>query len=138
MAENQTKVGIDQGEEIKYQVRKYLQFWYLFVVGIILALTAALLYLRYTPKLYKANAKIKILNKAKGIELPSSAFIFNRSNINLENEMEIIKSYRIMENVVDSLDLTMQFFEEGNVLTTELNHLPFNITRKVPHHEIAN
>jgi capsular exopolysaccharide synthesis family protein len=128
--------GNDQGEYIKKEVFKYLRFWYWFVLGFVLACLGAYLYLRYTPKVYKANAKIKILNKTKGLELPSSAFIFNRSNINLENEIEILKSYRIIENVVDRLDLTMRFFEEGNVLTTEINQLPFSIVKTISNDSI--
>jgi tyrosine-protein kinase Etk/Wzc len=126
----------DQGEYIKKEILKYLRFWYWFALGLILALVGAYLYLRYTPKVYKSSAKIKILNKTKGLELPSSAFVFNRSNINLENEIEILKSYRIIEQVVDTLDLTMRFFEEGNVLTTELNSLPFEIVKNITNDKI--
>ncbi|WP_179022256.1 GumC family protein [Winogradskyella forsetii] len=136
--ENNYQKNRDQGEFIKGEFRKYLRYWYWFVLGAILAFIGAYMYLRYTPKVYTAAAKIKILNKTKGLEMPSSAFIFNRSNINLENEIEILKSYRIIENVVDRLDLTMRFYEEGNVLTTEINHLPFNIIKTISNDSIYN
>ncbi|WP_417860058.1 GumC family protein [Winogradskyella sediminis] len=126
----------DQGEAIKGEIRKYLGYWYWFALGVVLALVAAFIYLRYTPKVYTTKAKIKILNKTKGLELPSAAFVFNRSNINLENEIEIIKSYRIVEDVVDKLDLTMQFFEEGNVLTTEIGDVPFQLLKTVSNDSI--
>jgi len=126
----------DQGENIKSEVIKYLRYWYWFALCFVLALLGAYLYLRYTPKVYQSSAKIKILNKTKGLELPSSAFVFNRSNINLENEIEILKSYRIVEQVVDTLNLTMRFFEEGNVLTTEIDRLPFEIKKKIANDSI--
>ena len=126
----------DQGDFIKSQISKYLRYWYWFALSLIIALSAAYLNLRYTPKIFSTSAKIKILNKSKGLELPSSAFVFNRNNINLENEIEIIKSYRIIEKVVDTLDLTMRYFEEGNVLTTEVNQLPFNILKTVSNDSI--
>ncbi|WP_299099054.1 tyrosine-protein kinase domain-containing protein [uncultured Winogradskyella sp.] len=134
--ESSYKSDSDRGEYIKREVQKYLQYWPWFVLSVILALVAGYMYLRYTPKVYTANAKIKILNKTKGLELPSSAFVFNRSNINLENEIEILKSYRIIENVVDRLDLTMRFYEEGNVLTTEVSQLPFNIIKTISNDSI--
>ncbi|BAO76208.1 GumC family protein [Winogradskyella sp. PG-2] len=121
----------DQGEFIKKEIRKYLRYWIWFVFGLILSYSVAFLYLRYTPKVYKSSAKIKILNKTKGLEMPSSAFVFNRSNINLENEIEILKSYRIIEQVVKRIDLTQRFYEEGNVLTTEIDRLPFQFLRKI-------
>ena len=73
----------DQGETIKHEIRKYFRYWYWFTLGVLLALIGAYLYLRYTPKIYSSSAKIKILNKTKGLELPSSAFIFNRLNIHM-------------------------------------------------------
>ncbi|MEM5564001.1 polysaccharide biosynthesis tyrosine autokinase [Psychroserpens sp. AS72] len=128
----------DQGETIKYEIRKYFRYWYWFALGVLLALLGAYLYLRYTPKIYSSAAKIKILNKTKGLELPSSAFIFNRSNINLDNEIEIIKSYRIIEEVVKSLNLTAEYYEEGNVLTTQLDQFPFKFVKTIPNDSITN
>ncbi|TPV35731.1 polysaccharide biosynthesis tyrosine autokinase [Paucihalobacter ruber] len=122
---------IEQGQQIKNEAYKYLRFWYWFALGLFLGLVWAYLNLRYTPKVYNSTAKIKILNKTKGLELPSAAFVFSRSNINLENEIEILKSYRIIEQVVKRLDLTMQFYEEGNILTTELDRLPFTVIKKI-------
>ncbi|MDG5490123.1 tyrosine-protein kinase family protein [Psychroserpens sp. SPM9] len=128
----------DQGETIKYEIKKYLRYWYWFALGIILALIGAYLYLRYTPKIYSSSAKIKILNKTKGLELPSSAFVFNRSNINLENEIEILKSYRIIEEVVEKLDLTVEYYEEGTVLTTQIDRFPFKLVKTKPNDSIIN
>ena len=128
----------DQGQTIKIQIRKYLRYWIWFVLGVILASIGAYLYLRYTPKVYKSSAKIKILNKTKGLELPSEAFIFNRSNINLDNEIEVIRSYRIMKQVVDRLGLDKRYFEVGNVLTTEIDRLPFQLLLKDNQNEKLN
>ncbi|WP_040281388.1 GumC family protein [Psychroserpens damuponensis] len=128
----------DQGETIKFEIRKYFRYWYWFALGVLLALIGAYLYLRYTPKIYSSSAKIKILNKTKGLELPSSAFIFNRSNINLDNEIEIIKSYRIIEEVVKSLDLTVEYYEEGNVLTTQIDRFPFKLVKTIANDSITN
>ncbi|WP_179374530.1 GumC family protein [Winogradskyella wichelsiae] len=126
----------DKGESIKNEVQKYLVYWYWFALGLIIAIIGAYLYLRYTPKVYNSSAKIKILNKTKGLELPSAAFVFNRSNINLENEIEVLKSLRISEAVVDQLDLTMRFYVEGSVITTEVSQFPFHILKTVSNDSI--
>lgn len=128
----------DQGELIKYEVRKYLRYWFWFVVGVIIAVSAAFIYLRYTTNIYSTSAKIQILNKNKGIELPSSAFIFNRSTINLENEIEVLKSMRISERVVRNLDLTMSYYEEGNVRTSEIERFPFVLTKTIENDSIKS
>ncbi|MCK7590216.1 polysaccharide biosynthesis tyrosine autokinase [Subsaxibacter sp. CAU 1640] len=126
----------DQGEVIKQEFYKYLRYWIWFAIGISFAFLIAFLYLRYTPRIYNSSAKIQILNKQKGLELPSSAFVFNRSNINLENEVEILRSYRIIEQVVRNLNLTMEFYEEGSVRTTEIDRFPFEVKKNVENENI--
>jgi len=135
--ENKT-MNIDQGEAIKKQIIGYVRFWPWFVLCLLIALMVAYFSLRYTPKIYSSSAKIKILNKTKGLELPSSAFVFNRSNINLENEIEIVKSYRIIEKVVRTLDLTVRRFEMGNVLTTEIDNFPFKFDKIISNDSISS
>jgi capsular exopolysaccharide synthesis family protein len=127
----------DQGELIKQEFYKYLRYWVWFAVGILVALLIAYLYLRYTPRVYLSSAKMQILNKQKGLELPSSAFVFNRSNINLENEVEIIRSYRIVEQVVKNLNLTMEYYEEGNVRTSEIDRFPFEIKKTIENDSVS-
>ncbi len=133
MAQNEVsftaKAKADQGELIKQEFRKYIRYWVWFVIGVVLAMTTAFIYLRYTPSIYNSYAKIQVLNKQKGLELPSSGFVFNRSSINLENEIEILKSYRIIEQVVINLNLTSEYYEEGNVRTAEIDLFPFEVKR---------
>lgn len=121
----------DQGETIKREITKYARFWFWFALSLLLALLAGHLYLRYTPRIYQSTAKIQILNKSKGLELPSASFIFSRSSINLENETEILKSYRIIEEVVKNLNLTMEYYEKGNVLTSEIDGFPFKVIKTI-------
>ena len=105
MDNNHNSTYLNQNEkhfDLKHEIGRYLRFWPWFLLALALALSISYFNLRYTPKIYTTTAKIKMLDKSDGIELPSSAFVFNRSNINLENEIEILKSYRIIEEVVIS------------------------------------
>ena len=110
----------------KHEFFKYLRYWPWFICSLILFLTTSFFYLRYTPKVYSTHAKIKILDENSGIELPTTALIVNRSNINLENEMEILTSYPLLERVVNRLKLSAYFFERGLVKSKPLVRLPFD------------
>lgn len=121
---------------IKYEIIKYLNYWPWFVLSMLLFLLGSFIYLRYTPKIYSTHAKIKILDENEGIELPTTALIVNRSNINLENEMEILTSYPILERVVERLGLCARFFELGRIKSKPLVNLPFNFKLSVPHHSL--
>ncbi|TXE09293.1 polysaccharide biosynthesis tyrosine autokinase [Gelidibacter salicanalis] len=124
----------DQGELIKHEVKKYLRYWIWFLLGAVIALVLAFLKLRYSPNIYSTSAKIQVLDEKKGLEMPN--FGFNNSSVNLENEIEVLNSLRISERVARNLDLTMVYYEEGNIRTTEINGFPFKLLKTIPNDSI--
>ncbi len=112
--------------DIKQELKRYLRYWPWFVLTLAIALISSYIYLRYTPRIFETYAKVKILDESDGLELPTSAFIFKRSNINLENEIEILTSYLIMNRVVRELNLNTSFYEEGTIQTSQIEALPFS------------
>ncbi|MBO3115793.1 polysaccharide biosynthesis tyrosine autokinase [Winogradskyella sp. DF17] len=121
----------DDSIDIKRKVQRYLNYWPWFLVAVVVALIAAYSYLRYAPRIYETTAKVKILDESEGLELPTSAFVFKRTNINLENEIEILTSYIILERVVRQLNLTTKFYEEGTIQTSPLYALPFEFKQHI-------
>lgn len=107
---------------IKDEILKYLPYWYWILLGVVVAIILAFLYLRYENNVYQTQAKIKILdNSNAAFKLPTDAVsIFGRGKVNLENEMEVMKSTRIVSQVVDKLNLTTSIYTLGKIKTTEL------------------
>ena len=124
---NKNLFFIDEEEsfDIKKTFFKYFQYWPWFVLCFSMAIGIAYFYLRYTTEIYQSIAKIKILDESEGLELPTAGFFFNRTNINLENETEILTSYIILKKVVERLNLTTEVYEVGTVQTTQQEFLPF-------------
>jgi capsular exopolysaccharide synthesis family protein len=116
---------LDQEINLKEELRKYLSFWPWFVLGITLAIVTSFLYLRYTPLTYETSAKVRILDEKEGLELPSASTLFSQSKINLENEIEGIKSYQILEKVSSQLDLYANFHAVGHIKSSRLVEFPF-------------
>jgi capsular exopolysaccharide synthesis family protein len=112
---------------------RYLKYWKWIVFSVVIALALSFLYLRYTPKIYFTNAKIKILKKKEsGMDmtgLSNVAPLFDMSSINLSNEIEILNSRRIIGEVVDNLNLTTYFYKTGNIKDKELfgNQCPIKV-----------
>ena len=122
----------EESIDIKQEIRRYLRYWPWFALTLAIAFISAYMYLRYAPRIYQTYSKIKILDESEGLELPTSAFIFKRKNINLENEIEILTSYLIMNRVVRELNLNTTFYEEGTIQTTQIEALPFDF-RQIIH-----
>ncbi len=125
------------GHVIKEEIRKYFRYWPFILGAVIIAVAIVFVHLRYTKNQYKSYAKIRILSSNPESELPQAGFIFKRTNINLENNIEILKSSKLWQEVVVELNLVTSFYEDGNVLLTEVLNVPFKFELRVPITEIT-
>ncbi|MFL1895401.1 GumC family protein [Aquimarina sp. 2-A2] len=105
------------------QIMHYLKRWYWFALGLLICLTLAYTYIRYTIPKYNVSASIMISQDDSMGESELAAFqdlglLENKSN-KIENEIQIIKSRTLITNVVKRLKLNVQYFSQGRVLETE-------------------
>nr|WP_305069794.1 Wzz/FepE/Etk N-terminal domain-containing protein [Flavobacterium covae] len=87
---------------IKEILNKFLRNWYWFVVLVILSLSLAKVYLRYTTSIYKASTTILIKDKESGglaSELSALEDIsgFGGAKNKIDDEIEILKSRNIVK-----------------------------------------
>ncbi len=98
---------------------------------ILLATTsAALLYLRYTPPNYEVNASliVKSINTAQALDIQNNLFQGKNSNLDIEKDIQIMRSNVIIDRVIDSLPLEISYYRSGNILNEELyKNNPFTI-----------
>ena len=74
----------------------------------------------------------KILDKKQSsIEMPSAEDLFSNSKINLENEIEILKSSPILKQVIENLDLNIYIEGIGDVMSSQILSYPFKLTSKI-------
>ena len=111
---------------IREELEKYIIHWKWFLLGGVLALLLAFVYLRYSTPKYKATTSIMIKdNQKSGISKELEAFkdmgiVGGGSTNNTDNEIEILKSRKVIGNVVDSLSLTISYLSEGRVKKSEV------------------
>lgn len=89
------------------------------------------MYLRYTNAVYGIESKIKILQENdKGLKLPSEllGLMASKAQVNMENEVENMKSRRLFGPVVSELNLTTSYFSKGKFKTKELWNAPVKVT----------
>jgi capsular exopolysaccharide synthesis family protein len=117
--------------DLKKEIFIYLSYWRYFVICCVIALSTAFFYLRYTNPLYSIEAKIKILEESnKGLRLPSEllGIMASKTGINLENEVETIKSRRLLDPVVTQLNLTTSYYSNGKFREIEFWDAPVKVT----------
>jgi capsular exopolysaccharide synthesis family protein len=123
---------VDGGGNIKELLFKYLRYWPWFLASLLLCLSIAFFYLRYAPVEYYSEARIKVLKESETMPQIVTATGFAGQQINLENEIEMLKSYRLNRQVVEELNLDIEYYEVGNIKTTLLQEAPFIVEKQVP------
>ena len=114
----------DSGE-IKRQIQRYLRYWPVFLLSLVVAFFIAWLYLRYTTPVYMSKASIYVKSESgrsagfsgvDGFDLAMPGLGTNE----VDNELTVIVSKPLIYNVVKALQLEVKAVNEGNVRETEL------------------
>ncbi|MET7253228.1 GumC family protein [Dyadobacter fermentans] len=95
-------------------IRKYFRYWYLFPIFLFLSLIGAFFYLQITPPIYSTKTSILIKDENKGLSGSQGDILSELSsqfggNKLVENELEIIKSQTLMEQVIKELSLDVSY-----------------------------
>ena len=107
--------------DFKAEILRYVSFWpYLLLLSIIFFSTA-FLYLRYTSFTTKSTTVIEIMDESQNREmaLPTELTVFNRSMINLENEINRFNSFGLNLAVVKNLKANVLYYDVGRLKNTQ-------------------
>lgn len=122
--------------DLREQFRPYLLKWYWFVVGAIVAVTAAWFFLRYSIPVYNTESTLLIKEvKKSGSGQPEMSVISEISGIgsmganSVLNEKQILKSTKLMLSVVRELGLETNIYSQGSIKEIELykDSAPFTV-----------
>ena len=132
-AENQRQYTEEENEDLKFLIFKYLKNWPYFLISAVIFILIAVFYLKYSTPIYQTSTSVKVLKDDEGgvdlSGLSASTTLFNYSKVNLENEIQIFKSRRMLGRVIDSLQLTTTVYKVGSLRDELLfgEEIPFKI-----------
>lgn len=124
----------DSSFDMKEQLFKYLKFWPWFLLSLLVCIALGVGYLLYSPASYKSIAKIKIIDESKELNVaadPLSMLNGGASNINMDNEIEVLRSYRLLNQVASELNLDIDFYEWDNLKKTKIWNTPFILNKAI-------
>lgn len=118
----------NKGKDINSKDRTYLtmlldyflQYWKLFALSIICCFAVAFVYLKYSPRLYRVNAKILLKDDKKGA-FNSQAdmladFGYQPTNSSMENEIEVLGSKSVVLAAVKRAGLYIKYVNNGTLI----------------------
>jgi len=115
----------EQNFDLNAYIRRYFRYWYLFPIFLALTITAAFFYLQITQPVYSTKTTILIKDEKKGLGGAQGDILSELSsqfggNKLVENELEIIKSQTLMEQVIKNLSLDVSYTSKEGLRTINL------------------
>ncbi|SFS55053.1 capsular exopolysaccharide family [Zhouia amylolytica] len=115
-------------------VEKYLRHWKWFAMGVFVSVVVAFFYLKYATPVFRTEASIVIKEEDKGgmgsqlSALQDIGVLGGMGGASVENEIEIMKSKRLLQKVVEELGLNVSYYVEDGIKTNEVyNNIPFYV-----------
>lgn len=132
-ATDNKKKSEDSIFNIKWFVSTILTIWPWVLASVVISLIIGNINLRYATPIYKSVAELMINDSKKGGSNSSddvlAALKINNSKINVENEIQILKSRTLMTEVVRSLNLNYNYSIAGRFKNTVVySNKPFELT----------
>ena len=121
---------------------RYYSHWYYFVISLFVFVLIALAYIRYTTPVYSVSSTILIRddnNTQLGAEniLEGMELFSGKTNIN--NEIVVLKSYSLINQVIDELSLGVSYHQHGFLQSNELyQNTPFSVIVDSNYSQITN
>ena len=123
MQEYKAQYDTEESDKIRNDILRYISFWPYFLILVTTFFSIAFLYLKYTSISLKTTAIIEIMDESQNSEmaLPTELTVFNRSMINLENEITRLKSFRINSSVVKELKANILYYKIGRLKNSQIS-----------------
>lgn len=116
--------------DIKELLEKYTNNWKWFLLSLFVFFSLALIYLRYATDEYLITSTIKIADSNKENNMLSEVNqvndygLFSKQTNSVSDEIEVLKSRTLIKNVVEDLNLTVQYFLKGKIKSKEIFKKP--------------
>jgi capsular exopolysaccharide synthesis family protein len=127
--ENLNKVRHEESDfELKAFLLRYLRFWYVYVACIALGLVIARYYNWYRNPVYAITAKLMVRDDNMGKEKFLQQLDVDKPVKNIENEIEILRSYNLLFKALNKLEFDVSYFLVGDVKVSEVyKDCPFSL-----------
>ena len=118
--------------DIKGIFLSYTNYWYFFLLSVLFFIFLGFLINRYTVPEYSVSSTLLIRddsNTQLGAENILEGLELFSGKKNLKNEIVILKSYSVTEQIVEELNLGISYFKKGFIISNELfKNSPFIVS----------
>jgi uncharacterized protein involved in exopolysaccharide biosynthesis len=135
MANGNMSLNQPDSVDFKQMIVKYLRYWYLFILSLIIVIGAAFCYLYVATPQYRVTSTLLLKNEEnltnslnRNPNLGEINLLSGKQNI--DNEIEVFKSKSLMHRVFSELSLVTSFYIEEQFKNVEIygKEVPVRVT----------
>ncbi|WP_231427199.1 tyrosine-protein kinase [Pedobacter sp. Leaf250] len=118
--------------DFKVIFNKLLEKWHWFLISLFVSFICAFMYLKYTAPVYQINARVLVNDDEKGGLAKQAGALMDLGGLmgaknSVDNEVEILKTRFLMEQVVRQMQLNIIYYQRSNLVNRELYTSPFKV-----------
>jgi tyrosine-protein kinase Etk/Wzc len=120
--------------DVKEFLARYLKYLPWIIISVAIFVVIAYIKIRYSTPIYSVQSSLLIKNEneqmggSSGKDISFSELFMSQGNINLSNEMEILRSRPVLQRVARDLGLQRQYFVKGSIRTSlQYDYYPFQL-----------
>lgn len=118
----------EESIDLKQIIFKFLRYWYLYVISVLLALTVAWLVNRYTKPVYSVNTTVLLEQQSSPLDMAYDWWGWYPDLKMIENEKGVLLSHSMIHRVSKALNFEVSYFAVGRILTSEIyREAPFTV-----------
>ena len=121
--------GLEQPLDIKELLFKILNKWYWFAICSFLGLAVSWVYNKYSVSIWQVETTILVSDNSKkaGVDNLFDSFSLT-PKINMQNHIELVKSYSLNRRTIENLGWRTSWFERGQFINSEFyKNEPFRV-----------
>ena len=126
--DNETVVAVNEERDdsllnFQFLIKTFILNWQWFLLSLIITMSAAMIYVRYSLPVYQVSAKVLIKDEDNTSSRGRSNQIMNTSTLGIltntdgfDNELEILKSKSLAEETIRDLKLYVNYYSVGKII----------------------
>ena len=126
--DNETVVAVNEERDdsllnFQFLIKTFILNWQWFLLSLIITMSAAMIYVRYSLPVYQVSAKLLIKDEDNTSSRGRSNQIMNTNTLGIltstdgfDNELEILKSKSLAEETVLDLKLYVNYYSVGKII----------------------
>mgnify|MGYP000530738092 CR=1 FL=1 len=117
--------------DLKQILSRFISKWHIFAIALVICIALAFLYIKSSPPVYKVSSSLKMKTEVTKAEKILDPVDVKDKNVNIEDEILVIKSTNYIRETINKLDFAISYFTKDLLVTEERYKLNYPVLIRI-------